>query len=204
MTAVKKPITLTFDNGPTPGITDAVLDVLAARCVAATFFVIGTKLAKPDARALAERAVDEGHKVGNHTLTHTVPLGTLECDGQLATAIHEIDETQRLLGELAPGRLFRPYGAGGVLDDRLLGPRGLEHLRSNGYVPVTWNNVPRDWVDPAGWVDVCLRAMDSQQWPVVVLHDVSGAALPCLDEFLLLASALDVEWRQDFPADCLP
>jgi peptidoglycan-N-acetylglucosamine deacetylase len=203
MTAVNIPITLTFDNGPTPGVTDAVLDVLAAHGVAATFFVIGTKLARPGARALAERAVDEGHRVGNHTLTHTVPLGTLEREGDLATAIQEIDEMQRLLGDLAPERFFRPYGAGGILDERLLGPRALEHLRSNGYVPVTWNNVPRDWVDPGGWVAVCLRAMACQEWPVIVLHDVVDAALPCLGEFLLRAGALGIEWRQDFPDDCL-
>ncbi len=203
MTTVRKPVTLTFDNGPTPGVTESVLDVLSANGVSATFFVIGSKLAKPGARALLERAVNEGHRVGNHTLTHTVPLGTLEREGDLTTALREVDETQRLLGDLAPDRLFRPYGAGGVLDDRLLGPRGLEHLRSNNYLPVTWNNVPRDWVDPAGWVEVCLRSMDSQSWPVVVLHDVVGAALPGLDDFLRRATALDVEWHQDFPVDCV-
>jgi peptidoglycan/xylan/chitin deacetylase (PgdA/CDA1 family) len=46
-------VTVTFDNGPTPGVTDAVLDVLADRGVPATFFVVGERLLDPSARALA-------------------------------------------------------------------------------------------------------------------------------------------------------
>ena len=63
-------ITLTFDNGPTPGVTDDVLEVLAQHDVPATFFVVGDRLRQPTGRALAERAKSEGHRIGNHTLTH--------------------------------------------------------------------------------------------------------------------------------------
>ena len=69
------PVTLTFDNGPAPGTTEWVLDVLAERKLRATFFVVGTMLDRKGARALAERAVAEGHWVGNHSMTHTTPLG---------------------------------------------------------------------------------------------------------------------------------
>ena len=114
-------VTLTFDNGPTPGVTDAVLDVLADRGVPATFFVVGERLLDPSARALAERAHAEGHRIGNHTLTHRVPLG----EAEPAVAVREVDEAQRLLGDLATDPpLFRPYGQGGTIDDRLLGPDG--------------------------------------------------------------------------------
>ena len=64
------PVTLTFDNGPAPGTTESVLDVLAERGIAATFFVVGTMLEAPGARALAERAAAEGHWIGNHSMTH--------------------------------------------------------------------------------------------------------------------------------------
>ena len=49
-------LTLSFDNGPEPGATPRVLDILAERGIKTTFFVIGEKLADPERRALAERA----------------------------------------------------------------------------------------------------------------------------------------------------
>ncbi|MFC3125524.1 polysaccharide deacetylase family protein [Pseudoroseomonas globiformis] len=58
-------VTLSFDNGPEPEVTPAVLDVLRARDVPATFFLLGQKLAAH--RAIAERAKAEGHWIGNHT-----------------------------------------------------------------------------------------------------------------------------------------
>jgi peptidoglycan/xylan/chitin deacetylase (PgdA/CDA1 family) len=107
-------ITLTFDNGPEPEVTDHVLDVLGAERVRSTFFVIGEKLADPERRVRAERARAEGHWIGNHSLTHSKPFGRREDhDG----AEDEIGRAQRILGPLAhPDRLFRPFGGGGALD----------------------------------------------------------------------------------------
>ena len=68
-------VTVTFDNGPEPSVTPRVLDVLARRGVRTTFFVIGNKLLTRDARACTERAHAEGHWIGNHTWTHSRPLG---------------------------------------------------------------------------------------------------------------------------------
>lgn len=62
-------IILTFDDGPTPGVTNKVLDVLKMYNVKAAFFVIGKNAQKhPD---LMKRIVDEGHIVANHSMTHT-------------------------------------------------------------------------------------------------------------------------------------
>src|SRR3954453_9403557 len=71
----QRKLTLTFDNGPTPGITDRVLDVLAERRVPATFFVVGPQLRAEGGRELTRRAVEDGHRVGHHTTTHSVLLG---------------------------------------------------------------------------------------------------------------------------------
>ena len=68
-------LTVTFDNGPEPSVTPEVRDVLARHGIASTFFVIGSKLQNPLARACVERAHAEGHWIGNHTWTHTRPLG---------------------------------------------------------------------------------------------------------------------------------
>ncbi len=106
-----KRVTLTFDNGPTPGITEQVLDILSTRRIQTTFFVVGEKLVRPGGRALADRAHSEGHWIGNHSLTHSVPLGE-NPDAEYAR--REIEETQNLIGELAHAdKLFRPMGGGG-------------------------------------------------------------------------------------------
>ena len=99
-------LTLSFDNGPEPGATPHVLDILKARGIATTFFVIGEKLRAH--RALAERALAEGHWVGNHTLTHGTPLGRRTA----AEARAEIEDADAFLAGLNPHRLFRPNGGG--------------------------------------------------------------------------------------------
>ena len=91
-------LTLTFDNGPEPGVTPRVLDILRERGIKATFFVIGEKLGDPERHKLAVRAHGEGHWIGNHTFTHTVPLGQ-QHDPDAAQ--HEIGRTQAAIGALA-------------------------------------------------------------------------------------------------------
>jgi len=61
-------IYLTFDDGPTPGITEKVLDLLKAYNAKATFFCIGNNVVKN--RKLFNRIIAEGHQVGNHTNSH--------------------------------------------------------------------------------------------------------------------------------------
>jgi peptidoglycan/xylan/chitin deacetylase (PgdA/CDA1 family) len=61
-------IVLTFDDGPWPGTTPAVLDALAAHCTKATFFIIGKHaLWHPD---ILKRVAGEGHTIGTHTFSH--------------------------------------------------------------------------------------------------------------------------------------
>jgi peptidoglycan/xylan/chitin deacetylase (PgdA/CDA1 family) len=194
-----KRVTLTFDNGPTPGVTECVLDILAIRRIAVTFFVVGEKLIKPGGRTLAERARSEGHWVGNHTMTHRVPLGENR-DEEYAR--QEIDETQKLIGELAhEGKFFRPMGGGGLIGPHLLSAAALRILREGKYTCVLWSSVPGDWKDQEGWVDRCLADVVARDWAVVVLHDVENASLPRLPEFLDRLESLGVEFRQDFPED---
>src|ERR1700741_4681501 len=123
-------LTVTFDNGPEPAVTPMVLDVLARRSVRTTFFVIGNKLMNRDARACAERAHAEGHWIGNHTFTHSRPLG--EQPG--AAAELEIARTQAEIGALShPDRLFRPTGGAGPPDARVLSPEAAALLTAGGY-----------------------------------------------------------------------
>jgi peptidoglycan/xylan/chitin deacetylase (PgdA/CDA1 family) len=190
-------LTLTFDNGPDAEATPVVLDVLRDFGIFATFFVIGEKLARPGMRALAERARDEGHWLGNHTLSHSFTFGRTD-DPKVTRA--EILETQGLLGDLAHAdRLFRPYGGGGVMGPDLLSMDAVDCLIAQAMTCVAWNSVPGDWRDAEGWVDRGLADCEGSEPRVMVLHDIEGGAAGRLAGFLQRAARLGVTFVQDFP-----
>jgi peptidoglycan/xylan/chitin deacetylase (PgdA/CDA1 family) len=194
-------VTLSFDNGPSR-VTAGVLDLLGERRIRASFFVVGEQLRRPGARALAERAVAEGHRLGNHSLTHATPLGVRD-DPQ--DAEREIDAMQALLGELVPGeRFFRPFGGGGVIDRNLLGPHALDRLVAGEYTCVLWNSVPRDWENLDGWPEVCFADVATRAWSVVVLHDLPTGAMARLPAFLDALEARGLEVTNELPEECVP
>ena len=196
-------VSLSFDNGPTPGVTDRVLDVLARRGVPATFFVIGHKLVEPSGRAaaLVERAVAEGHRVGGHTWSHTVPFGLLPD----RAVDRELDDTRAAIERLGgDGLLFRPFGEGGAIDGRLMSPPGARRLRAGGYTCVLWTSVPGDWRDPTGWPQAALADVAGRDWSVLALHDLPVGAVDRLDEFLGRLQDLGADLRLDTPDECTP
>lgn len=198
-------LTLTFDNGPEPSTTPFVLDVLARRGIKATFFVIGEKVSRPEYRKLAERAHDEGHWIGNHSWTHSVPLGQRQESDGADVAEFEIGQTQAAMhGLVHPHRFFRPFGGGGNLDRRLMSRPVVDYLKRGRYTCVLWNSIPRDWAEPDAWVERALHHCTSQAWTLMVLHDLPTGAMRHLDAFLDQAIEKGGRIRQDFPPDCLP
>jgi peptidoglycan-N-acetylglucosamine deacetylase len=196
-------ITLSFDNGPEPEVTPGVLATLARRDVRASFFVLGRKLLDPASRRCAERAAAEGHWIGNHTFSHSVPLGRQPDEPAVAEA--EIGRTQGLIGELGhPARPFRPFGGGGRLDGRLLSQAALQHLRAGRYSLVLWNAIPRDWEDPDGWVERAFAQCAAQPATLLVLHDLPTGAMRHLDRFLASVGDAGGRFRQEFPPACVP
>jgi len=194
-------VTLSFDNGPTPGVTERVLDSLAERNIKATFFIVGKDLRDRRRRAIAQRAVAEGHWVGNHTMTHSVQLG----DAPPEVAHFEIEAAQRVLSDLArPEKLFRPYGGGGIISRHLLSAAAVDELRRRQYTVVLWNSLPRDWEDPKGWPERCLQDIQTRDWSLVVVHDTPTEAMLRLPYFLAALSSQGVTVVQDFPEACVP
>lgn len=202
-------LSLTFDNGPTPGITDLVLDTLDAFSVKATFFLVGEQLEQPEGRALAERAFHSGHRLGNHSYSHGDPLGLHEQQG---TARSEILRAHALLGELVGDEpLYRPNGRG-KMGTHLLNTEAVETLGELGANVVLWTSVPRDRKavvdEPDFWLGDAIRAVEEADWTLMVLHDrPSGFPAPGPMAFLpkFLEWAVEkVEFRQDFPIDCMP
>jgi len=203
MTLPTRKVTLTFDNGPTPGVTDRVLDLLADRHLTACFFVIGTMLRKREGRELARRAFVERHRIGHHSMTHTVLLGDAEdAEGAVQSEIADLAPDMEEFD--AGTKLYRPYAAGGVLDHHVFSRASLRYLQDNGYTCVLWNSVPGDWKDPVGWVDGALADISRQPWTVVVLHDIKTGAMTQLPRFLDELLAQEVAIVSDFPEACLP
>jgi cellulose synthase/poly-beta-1,6-N-acetylglucosamine synthase-like glycosyltransferase/peptidoglycan/xylan/chitin deacetylase (PgdA/CDA1 family)/spore germination protein YaaH len=184
-----KLLCLTFDDGPDPAYTPAILDILKSRGVHATFFIIG---ANADQNiGLVKREYAEGHDVGNHTYTHpNIALVSPE------RAALELSTTQRII-ENALGVstvLFRPpYNA----DSQPQTPEEILPVlraQSAGYVTVGERIDPRDWVKGVSADEIVTEIQgelaDEDPGHVILLHDAGGdrsatvAALPRLIDSL--------------------
>jgi peptidoglycan-N-acetylglucosamine deacetylase len=195
-------VTLTFDNGPEPAVTPRVLDELARADIKATFFVLGSKLADPERRAIAKRAHAEGHWIGNHTWSHQQPLGTVT---DPARVVAEIIDTEAAIDELAhPDHLFRPFGGGGAIGQHLLSAAAVDVLRKERMTCVLWNAIPRDWDDPRGWAETAIAQCLTQPWTVLVLHDLPTGAMGRLRIFIDRVRDHGGRFRQEFPTELVP
>jgi peptidoglycan-N-acetylglucosamine deacetylase len=133
-------VTLTFDNGPTPGVTERVLEILARDGIQTTFFVIGQKLLDKSSAVLLGEIKSAGHWIGNHTLSHSVAFGERPAGHE---AYREIEAAQWLIGTWPDQeKLFRPYGKDGLMSRHRFSAAALSHLRHNGYTTVIWTLVP--------------------------------------------------------------
>lgn len=157
--AVGNRIALTFDDGPTPGVTNLILDELKRRKLHATFFMIGQRIAAaPD---LARRVLAEGHEVGNHTFTH--PKLTTLPDAQVEA---EIQKTQDIMDEVLNHRAawFRPpYG------DLRRNQAGL--LTNRGLGIVLWSIDSQDWSHPGEGKIVETVLAETKPGSIILCHD---------------------------------
>jgi peptidoglycan-N-acetylglucosamine deacetylase len=183
-------IALTFDDGPDPAHTPAVLDRLRAHGARATFFVVGHRAeAQP---ALLERIVGEGHELGHHSWSHGEPQET-----SARALVAEARRTSALL-ERAVGRrpsLFRPPH-GKLTPGKLLGLWGL------GQTIVLWNRDPKDFA--RGAVAPIRSWFESEPLAggdIVLLHDVHAHIAPALDVLLERAARLGLDFST--PAEWL-
>jgi peptidoglycan-N-acetylglucosamine deacetylase len=189
--AVPHKIALTFDDGPDPRWTPAILDILKDKGVHASFFIIGENAGTyPD---LVRREVAEGHDVGNHTFTH--PNLSVVPD-QIVKL--ELDTTRKLFESITGRsmRLFRPPYLGDADPTSLDQIEPVRIAQNMGYVTVGLRIDPDDWMRPGVQVIIDQALMQIQspdedvRGQVVLLHDSGGdrsqtvAALPGLIDAL--------------------
>lgn len=153
-----KEVFLTFDDGPTPDVTDEVLDLLALHQAKATFFCVGNNVQKhPE---LFQRLVDEGHAVGNHTFDHSNGWKTPD-----ATYMETFSACQ----ELMDTALFRPpYGRIRKSQVNLIKPS--HHI-------IMWDILGGDF-DPSTSREKCLKNVltHTREGSIIVLHDSVNSA----------------------------
>lgn len=174
-------VTLTFDDGPTPETTPAVLKLLAKHRVHATFFVIGGYLDGESGRAkqvrrVLKKVVAAGHLVGNHTHDHANLTSLPPSD-----VVAQIDRGSASIERVTGTRpiLFRPpYGRLDDFGERLVRDRNLELL--------LWNVETRDMqrADPDEMFHDLVAQLDYKEGGIVLLHDVKRSTLPVLARLL--------------------
>ena len=168
-------LALTFDDGPDPQWTPAILDILKEKNVKASFFIIGANAeAHP---GLVERILAEGHEIGNHTFTHPNLAETSDA----ADAV-ELNATQRLFEALTGRsmRLFRPPYLGDaepVTEDEIVPVKIAQNL---GYITVGVHVDPLDWEQPTAQammrsvLDAVNNPNPDLRGTVILLHDSGG------------------------------
>ncbi len=155
-------VALTYDDGPSPTTTPALLDVLADEGVPATFFVVGSHVAAhPE---IVARANAEGHAVENHSWSHP-DLATLPAP-DVARELAATDDAIRAAGVPTPTFIRAPFGsAGGAV------PTTADHPLAY------WSVDSFDWRDRDGGTFVPRILGKIQPGGVILMHDIYASSV---------------------------
>jgi len=166
-TASGRGYALTFDDGPHPLGTPAVLEILARERVGATFFLVGEQVLRNP--ALAREIADAGHDIALHCHRHRnlLRLTPIQVREDIARAHQAIaTHTGR------PPRLYRPpYG--------VLNAAALGLARRRGWRTLLWSHWGRDWEARATPASIAARVTDGAgEGAVLLLHDADDYSAP--------------------------
>jgi peptidoglycan/xylan/chitin deacetylase (PgdA/CDA1 family) len=164
---VARGVALTFDDGPHPEGTPAVLDTLAERKAKATFFLVAEQVERYT--SLVAEMVAAGHETAVHGYHHRNQMRLLP--GEFAADLRRAIE---VIGEVSgrPPRLYRPpYGIFTLV--------GLAQVRGVALDPLLWSKWGRDWrANTSPDEIVRLVARDLAENDVVLLHDADWYSSP--------------------------
>ncbi|WP_299222837.1 polysaccharide deacetylase family protein [uncultured Psychroserpens sp.] len=164
MPTTEKELYLTFDDGPTPIITEWTLDILKQYDAKATFFCIGSNIEKhPE---IFKQIVNQGHTIGNHTHHHVKgwKSKTKNYLNDVAKAKSVIDSTSDSKS-LFTTPLFRPpYGQIKV--------RQGKQLTELGYKIIMWDVLSFDWDQNVSEAQCYSNVISkSKEGSIIVFHD---------------------------------
>jgi peptidoglycan/xylan/chitin deacetylase (PgdA/CDA1 family) len=175
-----KEVVLTFDDGPWPGTTSAVLDALKRECVRATFFLLGRNAAAhPE---LAKRELAEGHTVAHHSFRHPLldrmdPVAAeVEIDRGFA-AVDRVLYGHAAKGPRTPFFRFPGFAATPVL---------LERLAARRIVVFGADLWAGDWtpMSPNQELSQTIERLEASGGGIVLFHDTKRQTAAMLPAFL--------------------
>jgi peptidoglycan-N-acetylglucosamine deacetylase len=121
-------VAITFDDGPVPGRTEKILEILNRHRAHATFFCIGNRV--DEHPALVKRIYDEGHLLGNHSYWHGKTFD-LQSSTKIEKELMDTDSALKKAVGVTP-RFFRPpYG--------VTNPMVADAVRQRGYETIGWS-----------------------------------------------------------------
>ncbi|MDQ2091800.1 glycosyltransferase [Marimonas arenosa] len=161
-------LVLTFDDGPDPVYTTAILDTLKTTQTPGAFFVVGSRVMEEP--GLLNRMIAEGHEVGSHTFSHP----------RMDQISHSRTELEHgMMAKLIAGYsghktlLYRePFlRAGGPIEESRV--RSLEWVQSEGGIISGMDIVPKDWtgMSSEAIVDYVVGEVNNGGGNVILLHD---------------------------------
>lgn len=170
-------IAMTFDDGPEPKLTPKLLDLLKAKGIKATFFVVGQNAADyPD---VLKRAISEGHEIGNHSWSH--PNFAKMSDGAVTNELQKTHDAILQATGVKPTLLRPPYGS--------ITKREREWIHDRfGYKIILWDVDPLDWKyrNPAHVESEILK--QTRHGSIILSHDIHATtveAMPATFDALL-------------------
>jgi peptidoglycan/xylan/chitin deacetylase (PgdA/CDA1 family) len=155
-------IALTFDDGPDPYYTEQVLDILQEHNIPATFFVVGSQVAKyPE---VTKRIVREGHLITSHSWSHANlrNLSSAELD-------YEIRETGNIIRKYTGENIHFLRPPWGFVSDNL-----LQTARDMGYKVVNWNVDSEDWNGTAADQILLNVIPNTDKNSILLFHSAGG------------------------------
>ncbi|MFG1462898.1 polysaccharide deacetylase family protein [Xanthobacter sp. DSM 24535] len=179
-----KEVVLTFDDGPWPKTTAAVLDALKAQCVRATFFLIGENArARPE---LVRRALAEGHTIAHHSMTHPeATLARLPFDAAVAEIERGISADEAAAyGNSAPNSVPRvPFFR---FPGFASSPELLAYLEKRGISVFGADLWASDWnkMTPEQELALILGRLDAAGGGIILFHDTKTYTAAMIPAFL--------------------
>ncbi len=164
-----KYIAMTFDDGPHPHNTPRLLDMLRARNIKATFFVIGKSV--EEYPQVVRRTVAEGHEIGNHSQTHRL-LSKLS-DTEISLEVSRCQNAVEQASGIKPRILRPPYG--GLIQ------RQREMVYSEFGTPIIlWSVDPLDWKRPGPSVVSSRILAGASAGGIVLSHDLHSQTVDAM------------------------
>jgi peptidoglycan/xylan/chitin deacetylase (PgdA/CDA1 family) len=162
-------IALTFDDGPSATLTPKLLDLLAARHLKATFFVVGQNAADhPD---ILKRAVREGHEIANHSWSHP-NLGKMS-DEAVRRELQKTDDAIAAAIGKRPTLMRPPYGSITAHQKKWIHDEF-------GYRIIIWDVDPLDWKRPGPSVVTARILKETKAGSIVLAHDIHPPTLEAM------------------------